>query len=71
MRHIEHFLTLGAEDCLALGSDFDGTDLPPWLDSTGKLVDLYSHMIEHGFSGTLCDKIFFQNASEFFRRNLP
>ena len=26
-RHVEHFLALGAEDCLALGSDADGADL--------------------------------------------
>lgn len=71
VRHIEHFLTLGAEDCLALGSDFDGTDLPPWLDSTRKLVDFYSYLTGRGFSQELCDKIFFQNAADFFRRNFP
>ena len=36
-RHAEHLLSLGAGDCLALGSDFDGADLPPCLDCCGQV----------------------------------
>ncbi len=32
-----HFLELGLEHCLALGSDFDGADLPPCLDGCEKV----------------------------------
>ena len=32
-RHVCRFLELGAERCLALGSDYDGTDIHPDLDS--------------------------------------
>ena len=39
-RHGEHFLSLGAAGCLALGSDFDGGDMPPCLDRCGKVPAL-------------------------------
>lgn len=68
--HVDRFLALGAEDCLALGSDFDGADLPPWLDSPEKAAGLYGCFLEHGCSPALCDKIFFGNALAFFRENL-
>ena len=36
-RHAAHFLELGLEHCLALGSDFDGADLPACLDGCEKV----------------------------------
>lgn len=69
-RHIAHFLELGAEDCLALGSDFDGTDVPPCLDSMDKVAGLYSCLTGLGLSSALTEKIMWRNAMEFFRKNL-
>ena len=68
--HVDRFLELGGEDCLALGSDFDGADLPPWLDSPEKAAGLYGAFRERGYGAALCDKIFFENALDFFRKNL-
>ena len=70
LRHIDRFLDLGAEHCLALGSDFDGADLPPWLNSTGKLINLHTLLLERGYSSQLCENIFHRNAADFFRSNL-
>lgn len=67
-RHVAHFLELGAEDCLALGSDFDGTDLPPWLDSPGQAARLFDFFLERGLSPRLCEKIFWGNAMAFFQK---
>lgn len=69
LRHVEHFLSLGAESCLALGSDFDGTILPAWLNSPQKASELYMRFCLRGFPSHLCDKLFFQNALAFFHRN--
>ncbi len=33
LEHIEHFLKLGAEDCLGFGSDWDGMDQSPFDDA--------------------------------------
>lgn len=69
-RHVAHFLELGAEDCLALGSDFDGAGLPPCLDSPGKVAGLYGFFLNRGLPPALCEKIMFGNALTFFRTNL-
>lgn len=68
-RHIEHFLELGAQDCLALGSDFDGADLPTCLDSPEKIARLEAFFLEKGLSPTLAKQILFGNALSFFQRS--
>ena len=68
-RHVEHFLELGAENCLALGSDFDGADLPPWLSGPEQAAGLYGLLREHGLSAGQCDKILWGNALAFFQKN--
>lgn len=70
-RHVSHFLDLGAEHCLALGSDFDGADLPSWLQSPKQAAGLYDELIHHGFSASFCDQLMWGNALAFFQKNLP
>jgi len=68
-RHIDHFLDLGAETCLALGSDYDGADIPDWLDTPEKEADLYGRLLKSGYPDSFCDKLMYQNALSFFRSN--
>lgn len=68
--HIAHFLDLGAENVLALGSDYDGADLPECLDTVDKAFAIKDYLLSRGLSETLSDKIMFGNAYEFFRENL-
>lgn len=67
LTHIRHFLALGGEDALALGSDFDGADMPPFMSGAEKLVFLRENMIQSGISPQQADKILYQNAAKFFR----
>ena len=69
-RHVERFLELGAEDCLALGSDFDGAAVPGWLDSPAKAAALEDLFLRRGLSPELCRKILYGNAMAFFKANL-
>lgn len=69
-RHTEHFLELGAENCLALGSDADGADLPPWLDSPEKFAGLYQLLLDWGLTSSQAEGVLWRNALAFFRRNL-
>ena len=68
-RHIIHFLELGAGDCLALGSDFDGADLPPWLDSCAKVPALWDRLLSAGLDRSGAEKLFWKNALAFARKN--
>ena len=69
-RHIDRFLELGAEHCLALGSDADGTDVPSWLDRTEKIAGLYGLLLERGYGQELADRLFWKNAQTFFQTHL-
>lgn len=69
-RHVEHFLELGAGDCLALGSDFDGADLPGWLNTPDKAAGLYRRFLDWGLTRAQAEGILWKNALRFFRENL-
>lgn len=69
LRHAEHFLNLGGEDVLAMGSDWDGSgpeDFP--LSGIQEIPALYDYFLERGFGQELTEKIFFRNAADFFQR---
>lgn len=69
-RHAEHFLELGADRCLALGSDADGADLPPWLDGPEPFAGLYRFFLDRGLTASQAEGILWRNALAFFQRNL-
>ena len=66
-RHVCHFLELGAEKCMALGSDYDGTNVHPDLDSMEKSLNIHSYLIAHGIPKETADGICFENAWRFFQ----
>lgn len=66
-RHVEHFFALGAERCLALGSDADGTDVPPGLDSPERFAGLYQYFLDRGLSACQSEGILWKNALRFFQ----
>ena len=70
-RHIEHFFALGAQKNLALGSDFDGADLPDCLNTPAKAAGIYEYLLSRGMARELAEGILYQNALEFLRKNLP
>lgn len=68
--HVEHFLALGGEDALALGSDFDGASMPADLNSVEKIANLYEFMLQSISDKKLVDKMFFDNAYRFYQKHL-
>lgn len=66
LRHAEHFLSLGGENTLSMGSDFDGTDLPDGIRGIESMEDLAEMFLRHGYSEALVRKIFYENARAFF-----
>ncbi len=65
-RHLTHLLDLGLQDCIAIGSDFDGADMHPQLDKLERVPFLYRSLREKGFSKALLEKVFWQNAKNYF-----
>lgn len=66
-RHVCRFLELDAGACLALGSDYDGTDIHPDLDSAEKSLSIYDYLTRHGIPADTADGILFGNAWRFFK----
>lgn len=68
-RHIEHFLSLGAEKALALGCDMDGAELLTAIPNLASLDRLAEHLAARGYSQTLIDDLFFENAYRFAQKH--
>lgn len=67
LRHVDHFLSRDGEDVVALGSDYDGTDMPSWLCPCDKMLDLHD-LLASEFGDEIAGKICFGNAHDFLRR---
>lgn len=63
--HVEHFLDLGGERALALGSDFDGSDVPEWLDGCERVPAFVDRLADR-FGADVARRISFENAAGFF-----
>lgn len=70
IRHIDLFLQLQCEDILAIGSDFDGADMPSDLVDITAIPQLQERLISN-FGVALTEKIMFDNARNFFGRQGP
>lgn len=68
LRMVDRMLELGGEKTLALGSDFDGCDVPSWLNGCQAVPELFS-LLSSQFGHEVAERVFFRNAHEFFCRN--
>ena len=68
--HIEHFLSLGGESTVCIGSDFDGmSELPDGISDISDMYKIYDKLLSMNYSAELADNIFFNNAQNFILRN--
>ena len=66
VRHIRHYLSLGGEDVLCLGCDFDGIEeTPNGLSDISRLPALRDALLSAGIPEKTVRKIFFENAYGF------
>ncbi len=70
LRHITHFLELGAEKTLAFGCDFDGCTVHETLNGIDRIPALFEYLLRHGIKEALLEDIFFQNGRRFLVANL-
>lgn len=69
-RHVSRMLELGGEDVIACGSDFDGADINEALDTPVKFARSAEYLIGKGIPQKVIDKMFFENALAFFKKNM-
>ena len=63
--HLEHFLSLGGEDCVGLGSDFDGADVPADLSGAEDVPNLWAALERREYGRELLRQIFYGNLARF------
>ena len=69
IKHVDHFLSLGGEKTVALGSDFDGAEMPHDILGIESMSNLYELFLKNGYRENLVNDIFFNNAYNFFLNN--
>ncbi len=67
-KNIEYMLSLGLENSIAIGSDFDGADMNEKLKGTEDILSLYAFLEERLGDKALLDRIFFENAFNFYKK---
>ncbi len=69
--HLEHFLSLGGENHIGIGTDFDGIDCTiPEITNASQLYRLADRLIQMNYSDQLVQKILFHNMYRVIRENL-
>lgn len=65
LKHTEHFLSLGGENTISIGSDFDGCDLPMDIKGMESIETIYEAFLKENYKESLVKKMFFENAYNF------
>ena len=69
-RHARYIMDKAGEDCLALGSDFDGIDGDLEISGAQDMPKLAEGLKKEGIPERVVEKIFYGNAVRFFSENL-
>ncbi len=69
-RHLDRYLSLGGGQTVALGCDLDGTSLPDDWNGIAVMERLYAYFFSRGYTQDCLERLFFQNAFDFFRNAL-
>lgn len=70
IRQAKYIMNVGGEDCLGLGSDFDGIGEVPEMKNAAGMPFLCEAMEKAGMPHTQIEKIFHGNARRFLKENL-
>lgn len=69
VRHLEYYLSIGGENTVAIGGDWDGARLPADITTIADAQKFADELARLGYSDTLIGKIFYQNALDFIKRS--
>lgn len=71
LKHIEHILTLGGENNVGIGCDFDGMEsLPKGINGVQDIHKLFDEMKKIGYADLLINKIASQNFLKLLEKSL-
>lgn len=71
IKHIEHFLSLGGEDNISMGCDFDGIDfLPEEIGGIEDVYKIFDEMLRLGYCENIVNKLSCTNMERILQENL-
>lgn len=59
--HLKHFVRIGGEECVGIGTDFDGIGGEFEVGEPPAMERLFTYLYQHGFSVDLLEKIAYRN----------
>ncbi len=65
-KHIDHIAAIAGVETVAMGSDYDGTRIPPCLQTPAAFPALFQYLNENGYSKQDLDKIGHENLLRVF-----
>lgn len=65
--HVEHWMSLGGKDSIAIGGDWDGCDLFPGMEDITGLEQFYERLLRLNYSEAMVRAIFFDNMMRVVR----
>jgi len=69
IKHIEHFMSLGGENSIGLGSDFDGISIvPKSLENSTHICRLLDRLLALNYPEETVEKIAFKNFKNLFNK---
>ena len=68
--HVDYYLSIGGENMVGFGADWDGTDLPQGFGGVDDLTQVAEIMARHNYSEELIRKLYWKNFYDFALRNL-
>ncbi len=68
--HVEHYFSLGGENTVAFGSDFDGAKMPNGIRCPSDLFLVAEELARLNYTNSQIRHLFYRNAEAFVNRNL-
>ena len=70
IKHIDYYMSLGGENTVCFGCDFDGAEIPDGVVNISGVKNIICELKKIGYNDTLIENIMYKNADNFLLRNL-
>jgi len=70
IKHIDYYMSLGGENAVCFGCDFDGAELPDDVQNASGIEKICDELKKIGYNDILIEKIMHKNADNFIMQNL-
>ena len=68
--HIKHFVQIGGEECVGIGTDFDGIQGVFEVGEPTAMERLFAYLHRSGFSEDLIEKIAYRNVLRVIKESM-